>query len=304
MRLRASLAVVCAAALSLALAGPVVAGARHTSGSGPVRIVLGGRTFRAGQTVSVTVINSGGSLILRGLCFTLARDVGARRVTITRTHGIPVPCPPTAGIPQPARTREPLGLPLYDDLAAGHYTITLRYKSVTPHGRDLGRLAGPTVRSLSAQLTVLAFRPGAEPQLSEKTILTLARRAAANAGDRTPTLIQHVESTRFEAVRISSDDLVFEWNWSYLIAVRGHFVANDVSIPPGAKAPTGSVMTLVVDAATGQGTDFGLSKRYPPLAELGRVTTDFRAPAAYSNVGSDSKPVSGYIPGRSSPSPG
>jgi hypothetical protein len=83
--------------------------------------------------------------------------------------------------------------------------------------------------------------------------------------------------TRFDAVRISSSDLVFEWNWSYLIAIRGDFTtATGVPLPPGAKPPTGTVVTLVVDARTGQVTDSGLSDRYPPLGELGPVTTDLR----------------------------
>ena len=82
--------------------------------------------------------------------------------------------------------------------------------------------------------------------------------------------------TRFEAVLVSSGDLVFEYNWSYLIAVRGHFIAYDASYL-GAKPPTGSVITLVVDARTGQVTDAGIGNRYPPLAKLGPVTTDLRA---------------------------
>jgi len=69
---------------------------------------------------------------------------------------------------------------------------------------------------------------------------------------------------------------VFEWNWSYLIAERGHFICQACSVPLGAKPPTGSVLTLVVDSANGQVTDFGLSKRYPPLRRLERVTTDLR----------------------------
>jgi hypothetical protein len=40
-----------------------------------------------------------------------------------------------------------------------------------------------------------------------------------------------------------------------------------------------SVITLVLDARTGHVTDFGISDRYPPLAQLGPVTTDLPAPA-------------------------
>lgn len=279
MRRRASLAVVCALALCLASAGTVIAGSRRSSGSGTVRLVLGRQAFRAGQTVSVSIVNTGASLILRAFCFTLARQVGGRSVTITRTHGVSVPCVTQAGVPQPARTRQPLGLPLYDDLVPGRYIITLRYKPVTVRGPNLGNLTGPRVRAVSATLNALAFRPGPEPHLGERMILALAKRGAAACGDPAPTLVQHVESSRFEAVRISSGDLVFQWNWSYLIGVRGHFIAADAPAPPGAKVPGGSVLTLVVNAATGQVTDSGLGSRYPPLTEIGPVNTDLRATA-------------------------
>jgi hypothetical protein len=65
-------------------------------------------------------------------------------------------------------------------------------------------------------------------------------------------------------------------NASYLIAIRGHFVG-DPPRPPGSRAPTGSVMTMVVDATTGKVTDGGLGNSYPDLSTLGPVTTDLRA---------------------------
>jgi hypothetical protein len=179
---------------------------------------------------------------------------------------------PIVSIPQSAGTSQQLGQPLYDDLAPGVYRMTLRYKPA--HGPNLGKLVGPQVRSAQAQLTVLAFEPGPEPRLGRHTILALALKAAAADGDPSPRLIQHAEGTRFEAVLISSGDLVFAWNWSVLIAVRGHFIAKGAPIPPGAKPPTGTVLTLVVDAATGQVADFGIGNRYPPLAKLGPVTSD------------------------------
>lgn len=118
------------------------------------------------------------------------------------------------------------------------------------------------------------MKPGPEPRLGEDKILALATQAATGAGDPSPSLIQHAEGTHFDAVLISSGDLVFEWNWSVLIALRGHFTANGAPIPAGAKAPTGTVLTLVVNAATGEVTDFGIGDIYPPLVQLGPVTTD------------------------------
>lgn len=56
-------------------------------------------------------------------------------------------------------------------------------------------------------------------------------------------------------------------------------------IPPGIQAPpprtfTYTTMTLVVDASTGQVTDYGLTNDNPNLAALGPVTTDATSTAA------------------------
>lgn len=116
----------------------------------------------------------------------------------------------------------------------------------------------------------------AHSTLPERRLLALAEHAAKADGDAEPTLIQHAAGTRYDAVRISSGDLVYEWNWSYLIAIRGHFIATDVSVPAGAPAPSGTVITLVVDAKTAHVTDGGIGNLYPPLRRLGPVTTDLR----------------------------
>jgi hypothetical protein len=247
-------------------------GASASASPQGVRLLVGRPAYRAGRSIAVTVVNDTASQILRGFCVELQRQAGRQWVTVTRTHGVAVRCVHSAGFPQPAGTRAQLGLSLYDDLVAGEYRITLRYKPA--HGVNVGNLTGPHVRSVHARLMVLAYSPGPRPTLSEQRILTLAEQAASRSGDRGPTLIQHAAGTRFEAVLISSGDLVFEYDWSYLIAIRGDFKGVDASIPPGAKPPTGTVITLVVDARTGQVTDGGIGNRYPPLAELGPVTTD------------------------------
>jgi hypothetical protein len=60
----------------------------------------------------------------------------------------------------------------------------------------------------------------------------------------------------------------------YLIAEQGNFILKTAPILAGARAPRGSVLTLVVDASAGHITDVGASNRYPRLAALGPVTTD------------------------------
>jgi hypothetical protein len=117
---------------------------------------------------------------------------------------------------------------------------------------------------------------GGKPHLTERQILRVALTAAANGADPKPILIQHSQGTREKANLVDSGDVVPGRQWSYLIAERGHFVFKDEPGPPGARAPTGSVLTLVVNARTSQITDSGLSNRYPDLAKLGEVTTDLR----------------------------
>ena len=60
----------------------------------------------------------------------------------------------------------------------------------------------------------------------------------------------------------------------FLITMHGRFTAREAPRPPGAKAPTGRYLSLVVDARTFRGLDFGISPKPPPVApaSLGPVT--------------------------------
>lgn len=60
---------------------------------------------------------------------------------------------------------------------------------------------------------------------------------------------------------------------SVLISEQGSFTAN-MPVPNGLPEPSGTVLTLVVDEATGQVTDVGLGTTAPQLSELGTVSTD------------------------------
>jgi hypothetical protein len=243
--------------------------------SGQVGLVLPGEPLTTAESVRVTVMNGSTSAIYRSLCFVLERRTAHGWKAIRRSHGVPVACTIWAGVVQAAHSRQPEGLELYDDLRPGSYRITLFYRPVPKHARVIPKLTRRD-RSVRLPITVRRAPRGPKPRLPEKRLLRIAKDAAASAGDPHPRLIQHAAGTRFDAVRISSGDLVFEWNWSYLIAERGHFICDACDGPPGAKPPTGTVLTLVVDAADGQVTDFGLSRRYPHLRRLGHVTTDLR----------------------------
>jgi hypothetical protein len=51
----------------------------------------------------------------------------------------------------------------------------------------------------------------------------------------------------------------------YEVVIQGHFTCGGCSIPPGAKVPTGSVITSSVDRRTFQGLDFGITRSLPTV---------------------------------------
>lgn len=120
--------------------------------------------------------------------------------------------------------------------------------------------------------------PNGPDSVPKSRILAIALGAAKDEGDPRPTLIQHVLSTHKRAVRVTSGgDLVQGEEPVYAIEVRGRFVAANASRPLGARAPRGSVLTLVIDASTGKPLDWGLSDKSAHLERLGRVVVDLRA---------------------------
>jgi hypothetical protein len=60
----------------------------------------------------------------------------------------------------------------------------------------------------------------------------------------------------------------------YLVTIKGHFVCNACSGPSGARAPTGTYMSMTFNTKNFVGIDFGLSPRPPRVspARLGPVT--------------------------------
>jgi hypothetical protein len=60
----------------------------------------------------------------------------------------------------------------------------------------------------------------------------------------------------------------------YLVTIKGNFVCNLCSVPPGGHAPTGTYLSLVIAAKTFEGTDSGIGPKPPPVpaAHFGPVT--------------------------------
>jgi hypothetical protein len=114
------------------------------------------------------------------------------------------------------------------------------------------------------------------PAAAIARLTAMARSAARINGDPAPAWITAVMTTRAKALTSATPgDYVPDSAHTtvFLVTMRGHFTA-DAPGPPGAKAPTGRYVSLVIDARTFQGLDFGISPRAPPVApaSLGPVT--------------------------------
>jgi hypothetical protein len=122
-----------------------------------------------------------------------------------------------------------------------------------------------------------AAAPGAPvPAAAIPRLTAIAHRAAAINGDTHPEWITAVLITRAKALTSATPGDYVPGSahvTAFLITMGGHFTATAVSVPLGAKAPTGRYLSLVIDAQTFQGLDFGIGPKPPPVppATLGPV---------------------------------
>lgn len=152
--------------------------------------------------------------------------------------------------------------------------------------RRLITSAAAVIAAVIATLVVLSVSrssaaPPAQSTLDSAHLRAIARSWAAVTGEPRPTLIEHVHAVnRRTAVQVSSGDRVPLGQASYLIVLRGQFTAANFPRPQlqNTQVPTGTVLTLVVDATTGHVTDWGLGNRVPNLAKLGAIHTDLHRP--------------------------
>jgi hypothetical protein len=120
-----------------------------------------------------------------------------------------------------------------------------------------------------------AGSPVPAPAISRLTVI--GSRAAKANGDAAPLWMTAVLTTHAKALTSATPgDFVPGAGGVpvFLVTMRGHFAADAASGPPGAAAPAGSYLSIVVDARTFQVLDSGLSPSPPPVspASLGPVT--------------------------------
>jgi hypothetical protein len=134
-------------------------------------------------------------------------------------------------------------------------------------------VAGAAVAGCAASPPV----PGSPvPTLAIPRLTLIASRAAKASGDSAPSRITAVLTTHAKALTSATPGDFVPGTGGirvFLITMRGHFVSNG-SRPPGAAAPAGSYLSLVVDASTFRVLDYGLGPRPPQVspASLGPIT--------------------------------
>jgi hypothetical protein len=115
--------------------------------------------------------------------------------------------------------------------------------------------ADPTAYGTAQMATPLAV-----PAL--RSLEKVAGDEAVGNGDASIHRGYIIMTTREQAAApdiVNSDQPVYE------VVIRGRFTCRDCSIPPGAKAPAGSVITSSVDRQTLEGLDFGISRSLPTV---------------------------------------
>jgi hypothetical protein len=142
-------------------------------------------------------------------------------------------------------------------------------------GRFGALIAAVVIVAGCGAATASAGRP--VPKSAVSRLIKIAKRAARLNGDQHPLWATAVLTTHEKALLSATPgDTVSDRRHVavYLVTIRGRFVCNLCSRPPGAKAPRGRYISIVLDARTFNGMDDGLSPNRPPVApaSLGPVT--------------------------------
>lgn len=101
----------------------------------------------------------------------------------------------------------------------------------------------------------------------------IALTTAARMGDATPTSIAYVQTTRGAANSAAGGGAVDSNQTVYLVTIAGQFIDTTAHTPPGQLSPTGTIVTLVVDANSFDILDLGITNSTPAMAHLGEVHT-------------------------------
>jgi hypothetical protein len=134
-------------------------------------------------------------------------------------------------------------------------------------------LAHKIILRRQAALRGRTLKAGAAPDpLALAAMRDVARSMASFNADAHPYSGQVFSSTRKFAETVISGDTVNTDQPAFVVVFHGNFLGYLASPPPGARLPTGHVMTIVFDAQTLEVTDWGLVDQTPATARLGAAS--------------------------------
>ncbi len=110
------------------------------------------------------------------------------------------------------------------------------------------------------------------PASAISSLTAVAGSMAAAASDSSATTANAVVSTRQDANTVASGAGVNSNQGVYLVQIQGKFTGINARMPAGKASPTGTFLTVVIDAGTGFVLDWGLSDSSIDLSTLGPVT--------------------------------
>jgi len=111
------------------------------------------------------------------------------------------------------------------------------------------------------------------PSSADLAVLkSMAWDLAARNGETAPSDAQVVGTTRVSAVQALMGEQIDSNQMVYAITMRGNFVGHMAHLAPGSQPPTGSVLTLIVDANTNGLLDWSITDGPSDLSTLGTPT--------------------------------
>jgi hypothetical protein len=166
--------------------------------------------------------------------------------------------------------RARIGLPVLLALLAGGAAETFAASGTSG--------ATPTVEGPLAEAP--EYRAPQGPLLADAQIDAIVHREAVTAQEPSPSDIRAVDTSLKSAVEIDPHNIVptasdpgmaaLEASTVVVVSMYGDFTLNNARVPAGRSAPTGSVLTLILDAHTGQLEGRVISdEEVPGFAELG-----------------------------------
>jgi hypothetical protein len=138
---------------------------------------------------------------------------------------------------------------------------------------------GEAVGAAPASSPFASYAQPTGPELSDSSMRSVALREAARAGDSKPSRMTGANATYDDAAKAldpgatrsppsSEREASYRQSAVVVVVLHGHFTLK-ASTPAGRRAPSGQVLSIVIDAHTGLVEFRAIEESEPELAQLG-----------------------------------